>query len=209
LFVPVPRPKRKYVVTAAAACAAVLAIVLGVSAFGGSGSAVTYLDGTTNALLYNAGHQPLAPDFSGTTLTGAPLHFSSYRGKVVVLNFWGSWCTACREEAPTLSVLAEQEQPEGVSYLGVDLQDQPANALAFDKNHDVSYPSVSDPSDTITLSFSSVVPISSTPTTLVIDRTGHIVGAVFGAVTYSELTTIVGSATKDPATKDSAARDGA
>jgi peroxiredoxin len=193
--VPVPRPKRKFVVLAATACAAVLAIVLGVTAFsGGGGNGVTYLDGTTNALVYGSGHRPLAPDFSGTTLTGAPLHFSSYRGRVVVLNFWGSWCTACREEAPTLSVLAEQEQPKGVSFLGVDLQDTTANAMAFIRAHDVNYPSVSDPSDTITLSFSSVVPISSTPTTLVIDRAGRIAGAVFGQVTYSELTSILATA---------------
>jgi peroxiredoxin len=195
--VPVPRPKRKVVVLAAAACAAVLAVVLGVTAFGsGGGSGVTYLDGTTNALLYGAGHRPLAPDFSGSTLTGAPLSFSSYRGKVVVLNFWGSWCVACREESATLSVVAEQEQPKGVSFLGVDLQDTTANALAFVKSHDVGYPSVSDSSGVITLSFSSVVNISATPTTLVIDRTGHIAGVIYGAATYPELTSMIAAATE-------------
>jgi peroxiredoxin len=197
--VPVLRPKRKSVVLAATACAGVLAIVLSITGFGGSGgNGVTYLDGTTNALLYGTGHRPLAPDFSGTTVTGAPLSFSSYRGKVVVLNFWGSWCVACREEAPTLAVIAEQDQPEGVSFLGVDLEDTDANALAFLKKHDIDYPSVSDPSDTITLSFSSMVPINATPTTLVIDRTGHIAGAIFGQITYSELTTILAKVTGLP-----------
>ena len=190
---PVHRPKRKSVVLAATACAGVLAIVLSVTGFGGGGGDVTYLDGTTTAFMYNAGHQPLAPDFSATMLTGTPLNFSSYRGKVVVLNFWGSWCTACREEAPTLSVLAEQDR--GVSFLGVDLQDTTANATAFIKNHDIDYPSVGDPSGTITLSFSSVVPINVTPTTLVIDRAGHIAGAVFGQVSYSELTTMLAKVT--------------
>jgi peroxiredoxin len=192
--VPVPRPKRKYVLLAAAACAAVLVIVLSVSAFDSDSSDISYVAGTTNAFVYDSGHRPLAPDFSGTLLSGAPVRFSSYRGKVVVLNFWGSWCTACREEAPTLSVLAEQEQSKGVSFLGVDLEDTTANAMAFVRSHDISYPSVSDPGDLITLRFSSVVNISSTPTTLVIDRTGHIVGAVFGGATYSELATILSSA---------------
>jgi peroxiredoxin len=192
--VPVPRPKRKFVFLAAAACAAVLAVVLSVSAFTSNDSDLTYVAGTTNAFVYDSGHRPLAPDFSGTLLNGAPVRFSSYRGKVVVLNFWGSWCTACREESPTLSVLAAQEQPKGVSFLGVDLQDTTANATAFIRNHDISYPSVSDPGDLITLRFSSVVNISSTPTTLVIDRTGHIVGGVLGAATYSELATILSSA---------------
>jgi peroxiredoxin len=181
---------------AAAACAAVLGTVLGVTAFGGGGNTgATFLNGATNAIVYSDGHRPLAPDFSGTTLTGAPLRFSSYRGKVVVLNIWGSWCTACREEAPTLSVLAEQERQKGVSFLGVDLQDTAANAMAFDRVHDVGYPSVSDPNGTVTLSFSSVVPVNSTPTTLVIDRTGHVVGDVFGQITYSQLTSLLATAT--------------
>jgi peroxiredoxin len=197
--VPVPRPKRKFVFLAAAACAAVLAVVLSVSAFTGSTGNITYLPGTTNAFTYASGHRPLAPDFSGTLLNGAPVRFSSYRGKVVVLNFWGSWCTACREEAPALSALAEQEKPKGVSFLGVDLQDTTASATAFITNHDVPYPSVSDPGDLITLRFSSVVNISSTPTTLVIDRTGHIVGGVLGEATYSELGDILSSAGLSPA----------
>jgi peroxiredoxin len=194
--VPVSRRKRRSVLLVAAACAGVLAIVLAVTAFGGGGSSgVSYLNGNTNAVLYSVGHRPLAPDFKGDTLTGTPVIFSSYRGKVVVLNFWGSWCVPCREEAATLAVVAEQYQPKGVSFLGVDVQDTAANALAFTKSHDMDYPSVSDPNDTITLDFSSVVPIAVTPDTLVIDRTGHVAGAVFGQVSYSELTTILARVT--------------
>jgi peroxiredoxin len=194
--VPVSRPKRKSVVLAATVCAGVLVIVLAVTGFGGGGSGdVTYLDGTTSALLYNAGHQPLAPDFSGSTLTGAPVKLSAYRGKVVVLNFWGAWCVACREEAPTLELAAEQNQGDGVSFLGVDIEDTVGNATAFIKKQGISYPSVNDPSNLVTLAFSSVVPIASTPTTLVIGRTGHIIGAVFGEASYSELATILTKAT--------------
>ena len=187
-----PRPKRRAVLVAATACAGVLAVVLLVTAFtGGSSGAVTYVDGNTGAVLYAAGHRPLAPDFSGTTLTGSPLRFSGYRGKVVVLNFWGSWCVPCRSEAPTLAVVAEQYQPKDVTFLGVDVRDNIASALAFTQSQDIDYPSVSDPNDLITLDFTSVVPISSTPTTLVIDRTGHIAGAIFTEASYSELTTML------------------
>jgi peroxiredoxin len=171
----------------------VLVVVLLVTGFGGSGSSngVTYIDGSTSAVFYTSGHRAMAPDFSGSTLTGVPLRFTTYRGKVVVLNFWGAWCDACRAEAATLAVVAEQYQPAGVSFLGVDVRDTPVNALAFTRSHDIPYPSVSDPDDTITLDFTSVVPIAATPTTLVIDGTGHIAGAVFGATSYSELTTIL------------------
>ncbi len=188
----VPKRKRRVVFLAATVCAGVLAIVLLVTGFGGgNGNGVTYVDGNTSAVLYASGHRPLAPDFSGTTLTGTSLRFSAYRGKVVVLNFWGSWCVSCRSEATTLAVVAEQSQPAGVTFLGVDVRDTVVSAEAFTRSHQISYPSVSDPEDTITLDFSSVVPIAGTPATLVIDKTGHIAGAVFGGTSYQELTTML------------------
>ena len=86
---PVTRARRRTVVLAAAASAGVLLIVLLVAGWAGGGKGdVTEVDGSTSAVLYTAGHRPMAPDFSGTTLTGSKLSFSSYRGKVVVLNFW-------------------------------------------------------------------------------------------------------------------------
>lgn len=188
-----PKPKRRVVVLTATVCAGVLAVVLLVTGFGGgSGSNVTYIGGSNNAVLYSAGHQPKAPDFSGTTLTGSTLGLAAYRGHVVVLNFWGSWCPPCRAEATTLAFAAQQYQSAGVKFLGVDVRDNTPSALAFLHSHNITYPSVSDPDDTITLDFSSAVPISATPTTLVIDKTGHIVGAVFDEVSYQELTTILG-----------------
>ena len=191
-----PRLKRRSVLLAATACAGVLAVVLLVSAFtGNNGSGPVYVDGNTNAVLYPEGHQPLAPEFTGTTLTGSTLRFSSYRGKVVVLNFWGSWCVPCREEASTLSYVAAQYQPSGVSFLGVDVRDTVASAEAFANRFHISYPSVSDPSSVVTLDFTAVVPIAGTPTTLVIDRTGHVAGAVFGTATYPELTAILAKVT--------------
>jgi len=152
---------------------------------------VTNVDGNASAVVYAAGHRPLAPEFTATTLTGSTLSFSSYRGKVVVLNFWGSWCVPCREEASTLSAVAARYQPSGVSFLGVDVRDTTASAEAFARSFHVAYPSVSDPGSVITQDFTATVPIAGTPTTLVIDRTGHVAGAVFGAVTYPELTAIL------------------
>lgn len=193
---PRAKPRRKTVVLAATVCAGVLAVVLAITAFSGGGaSGVSYLDGNTNAVYYQPGHQHLAPDFSGTTLTGQPLRFTSYRGKVVVLNFWGSWCGPCRSEAATLTVAANQYQRSGVEFLGVDIQDNVASASAFVRQHAIGYPIVSDPNDLVPLAFGSSVPIAATPTTLVIAASGHVVGAVFGEVTYAELSTLLGKAT--------------
>ncbi len=188
------RAKRRTVVLAAAAAAgaAAAALLLGGWTSGGS-SGETHVDGSADSVLYDAGHRPLAPDFTATTLTGSRLSFSAYRAKkVVVLNFWGSWCVPCREEAPALAVLAEQYRPAGVAFLGVDVRDTPASALAFTRDFGIGYPSVTDPGSAITLDFASAVPIAGTPTTLVIDRSGHIAGAVFGTASYGELATILG-----------------
>jgi thiol-disulfide isomerase/thioredoxin len=179
-------------VLAAAVLVAVLLVVMLVTGWpGGGGSDTTTVNGDVGAVLYTAGHRPVAPAFTGTTLTGSKLSSSAYRGQVVVLNFWGSWCVPCREEASTLAAVAARYRTAGVSFLGVDVRDTTAGAQAFVNRFHVGYPSVGDPGSVITADFSDVVPISSTPTTLVIDRTGHIAGAVFGATTYSDLTAIL------------------
>jgi peroxiredoxin len=195
------RTKRRVVVLVAAVSAGALLAVLLLAGWATSGNrTVTDVDGNPNAVLYAAGHRPLAPGFTATTLTGSRLSFSSYRGRVVVLNFWGSWCVPCREEAPALAVAAEQYRPAGVAFLGVDVRDTTASAEAFAHSFGVPYPSVSDSSSQITLGFTAVVPIAGTPTTLVIDRTGHVAGAVFGTATYAELSAMLNQVTgKAPA----------
>ncbi len=190
------KTKRRLVVLGAAMLAAVALVAVLVAGWAGSGQRdVTEVDGNASAVLYTAGHQPLAPDFTATTLTGSTLNFASYRGQVVVLNFWGSWCGPCREEAPTLAVAAEQYRKAGVDFLGVDVRDTTASAEAFTRNFGITYPSVSDAGSVITLDFTAVVPIAATPTTLVIDRTGHIAGAVFGPATMGELTAMLAKVT--------------
>jgi len=187
------RAKRRTVVTLTAVPVALLAGALVVTLTQGNlkASGVTYVNGDTNEIVYAQGHRALAPDFTGTSLTGTPISLASYHGKVVVLNFWGSWCNPCRGEAPTLAVLAEQYGPQGVSFLGDDVGDTPANALAFTRSVGITYPSVNDASYSVVQQFGRVAPVNDTPTTVVIDRTGHIAGLVIGAISYQAMTTIL------------------
>jgi thiol-disulfide isomerase/thioredoxin len=187
--------RRVVVLLAAVAAGALLAVLLLVALPGGGNSGVTDVGGNVGTVLYSAGHRPSAPDFAGTTLTGSQLRLSSYRGRVVVLNFWGSWCGPCRSEAPTLAAAAQHYQPAGVAFLGVDERDTQASATAFERSFGITYPSLTDPSSLIALDFTAVVPLAGTPTTLVIDRTGRIAGAVFEEATYPELTTILADVT--------------
>jgi len=187
------RAKRRTVVSVAAVAVVLLVTALVVTLTQGSGktSGVSYIDGNPAQMVYAAGQRPLAPQFSATSLSGTPVSLASYRGKVVVVNFWGSWCAPCRGEAPTLAVLSEQYRSQGVSFLGDDVGDTPANALAFTRSVGITYPSVNDASYAIVQDFDKVVPVSDTPTTVVIDRTGHIAGLVIGKVSYSTMTTML------------------
>jgi hypothetical protein len=88
-------------------------------------------------------------------------------------------------------VLAQQYGPKGVDFLGDDVNDTPQNAVAFEQSVGITYPSVNDPGYAIVQDFSQVAPVSDTPTTVVIDRTGHIAGMVLGSVTYAQMTKLL------------------
>lgn len=141
--------------------------------------------------IYKPGSRPLAPDISGTTLSGAHLKLSGYRGSVVVLNFWGSWCAPCRAEAPGLAALATRLQSRGVRFLGIDMRDDPTSADAFMQTFGIHYPSLNDPGGEIALAFRGSVPPSAIPSTLVIDRTGRIAARVIGSSSYDSLRKII------------------
>ena len=132
---------------AAAALAATAAVAL--TAAGCAGGAIgqntalsngqSFVSGTGTSFLA-AGQPAAGPDISGKTLTGSRLSLSDYRGSVVVINFWGSWCAPCRAEAPDLSALASRYRSLGVRFLGIDIQDEPASAEAFMHTFRISLP---------------------------------------------------------------------
>jgi peroxiredoxin len=183
------RVKRRTVVTVTAAAVVLLGGVLAVSLTTSRKTTGGVVSG--NTVEYTTGHQPLAPDFTATSLTGATIKMSSYRGKVLVVNFWGSWCSPCRAEAPTLEVAYQQYHAQGVDFLGDDVGETPVNALSFIHLEGISYPSINDPGYSVLQQFSQAAPISDPPTTVVIDKTGHVVGMVLGPISYGELTTLL------------------
>jgi len=154
-------------------------------------SGQSFVGHSYESTFYQVGRRPEAPTVSGTTVTGQRLDLDTYRGKTIVLNFWGSWCDPCRAEAPALGTLARELQPDGVRFVGVDIRDEPDAALAFMQNFNVSYPSLNDPNDEIALEFQSTVPPAAIPTTLIIDRSGRIAARIVGASTYAELKDLV------------------
>lgn len=195
------RPSRIRVRPGQAVATAALVVASALALAGCAGGAIaanspasngqSFVAGSPGTTLYQAGAGPRAPAVTGPVVGGGRLSLASYHGHVVVLNFWGSWCTPCREEAPRLAALAHHFGPAGVRFLGIDIRDSPASAQAFTSDFRISYPSLNDPGDTIALDFRDTVPPAGIPTTLVISRSGRIAARVIGPVTYSGLKSLI------------------
>ncbi|MEO8899848.1 MAG: TlpA disulfide reductase family protein [Candidatus Dormibacter sp.] len=98
---------------------------------------------------------------------------------MVVIDFWASWCVACRAEQPDLNALANAYEGRGVRFLGDDMRDSLAPAQSYVREFHVRYPSVVDASSDIAAAFG----VGAPPTVIVVDQRGRIVGRYLGTVT--------------------------
>ena len=132
------------------------------------------------------GKRPVAPAFHLSRLDrSGKLSLAGLRGKVVVLNFWASWCNPCKTEAPRLEAAWQHYRSRGVVVVGVDAQDFSGDARTFMRRHGVTYPNVHDgPGD--------VLPkygITGFPETFFVGRDGRLVGErVAGEISRQALT---------------------
>jgi thiol-disulfide isomerase/thioredoxin len=129
-----------------------------------------------------------ARDVTGELLGGGTYDAAQDRGKVVVVNFWGSWCSPCRAEAPDLQQTYDATKAKGVTFVGVNSRDDRDAAKAFERGR-VTYPSIYDPDGKVALKFD--VTQVSTPSTLILDRQGRIAVALRRATTVGELQPLV------------------
>jgi cytochrome c biogenesis protein CcmG, thiol:disulfide interchange protein DsbE len=115
-----------------------LMLILG----GLTASSVIIWDATRDRTI-GAGDQ--APEFSVVTEEGKTLTRSDFGGKVLVLNFWASWCGPCRDETPSMELFHRQLKDRGVVLLGISVDKNPANYKAFLKRFGVTFPTAHDP----------------------------------------------------------------
>jgi thiol-disulfide isomerase/thioredoxin len=135
----------------------------------------------------------VAPDFTLPQLDGQDLHLSSYRGKVVLLDFWASWCAPCREETPHLMELQQKYGDRGLQIIGVSMDDSPDPARTFYQQFHMNYPVVMGNAMTGEL-YGGVLGL---PIAFLINRDGRIyakhIGATDPAVFEKEIATLLQS----------------
>lgn len=126
-----------------------------------------------------------APTFSLPRLGGGPtLDLASLRGQVVVVNFWASWCLACREEHPHMLAAWNRYRERGVVLVGIDYEDTEEAALAYAEEMGGDWPLVTDPGSRTAIAYG----VYGVPETFVIAPDGTITAKKVGAVTYEWLT---------------------
>ena len=171
--------------------AAVLLAVGGLAGCGGSTELEAIGQDPTGARSIGDGAvQTLAADrrglpvqLSGPLLDGGPWSLEDERGKVVVLNKWGTWCAPCVAELPLLqrTWTSLQASHPDVRFVGLNVRESASTGLAAQRSYGLTYPSVSDESDTLSLGLRGAANL--TPTTLVLDREGRIAVRISGEVT--------------------------
>lgn len=134
-------------------------------------------------------------EVAGRTLDGKRVSLADFRGKVVVVNVWGSWCGPCRAEAPMLAQAARELAKKDVVFLGIDSRDPSQDAAkAFVRRFDVPYPSLYDQQGTTLLAFRGTLTPNSVPSTVVVDPQGRVAGSVLGSLTRTTLDDLVDDA---------------
>jgi len=119
-------------------------------------------------------------DFTLPLLDGGNASLSSYKGKVVVLNFWATWCPPCREEMPSMDILYKRFKDQGLEILAVDIGENLNTVRQFIQKNKYSFPVLLD----TTRQTSAIYGVEAIPTSFIIDREGKIIGRLIGSIRW-------------------------
>ena len=164
-----------------------------------SSSQSRFVAGDGSLVLLPPDQRQPAPDITGTTFADQPFALKDYRGKVVALNVWASWCAPCRAEAPALNQVSRELQSKDVQFIGLNTRDSKASAEAFIQRFEVPYPNVWDPDAQLQLAFRDSLPPQAIPSTVLVDKQGRVAGRVLGEVDRTQLREVLTELANEPA----------
>jgi len=122
-----------------------------------------------------------SPEFTVTDIDGKKRSLSDYRGKVVLLDFWATWCTPCRAEIPHFVEMQQKYGPQGFQVVGISMDDDAKPVKEFYRQFNMNYP-VAVGDDKLAQSFGGVLGL---PVNFIIDREGRIHAKYLGATDVS------------------------
>ena len=128
-----------------------------------------------------------APDFTLPLFNGDTLQLSQLQGKVVMVDFWSSWCPPCLEEAPVLAQVYREYAQQGVEFVGVDIWDSQKGALSYIDRYGITYPSGLDAKGVIAVNYG----VRGIPEKYFVDETGRLLRKFSGPVTRQDLESIL------------------
>jgi peroxiredoxin len=118
----------------------------------------------------------VAPDFTLEDPSGAPVSLRDFRGKIVLVNFWATWCVPCRAEMPAMEQLYQEFQGQGFVLVAVNFKDGAEQVGAFGRELHLTFPLALDGKGTVASAYG----VRGLPSTYLIDRDGHLTGQVIG-----------------------------
>ncbi len=166
---------RRGLVELAAGLAIMVALVV-VAGLWGSPRGSAGIKGASAFEVTRAARLEPAPTFRLADLAGRPVDLASYRGRVVLLNFWATWCAPCRDEIPAIEALARELEGRGLSVLAVNHQEPAAAVGGFVRRYGLTLPVLLDPRGEVGERYHVVA----LPATFLIDPRGSLVGAALG-----------------------------
>ena len=139
-------------------------------------------DGSVESIPPSKRGEPVT--YSGMATDGEAREYGEYLGDVVVINFWYAGCPPCRAEAPDLVSVANEYENQGVRFLGVNTRDGIEQALMFEEEFSIPYPSILDKENqaAVQRAFAGSVPLNTVPTTLILDRQGRVAHRILGQI---------------------------
>lgn len=154
------------------------------------GGSYRFVSGTGKGSLIAASSRKSAGAVHGTLFNGGAYSLSAQAGKVVVVNFWATWCGPCTTETPQFDAVYRQNKNKGVQFIGIDTKDVANKAQAFVKDNDITYPIVYDEQSSTALALGKI-PALSLPFTVLVDKEQRIAAVYLSTLSAKDLQPVI------------------